>query len=106
MARGFPCPNPRCRHMFPAAELVGVAALACPRCRGVFQVAQHFAAPPAPAVSPPERSQPRPRGRPPTVLVLVGAVLMAAGLVTGALVRGLHHTPPAPQPAELYRSAE
>jgi len=36
MANGYPCPNPTCSHVFPAA-LLGAPSLSCPRCGVVFQ---------------------------------------------------------------------
>src|SRR5262249_18435791 len=37
MSDGFPCPNPTCTHIFPAAAVAGAAVLTCPRCATVFQ---------------------------------------------------------------------
>jgi hypothetical protein len=38
MPKDVACPNPGCSHVFPAAAIIGVAALVCPKCGGVFQV--------------------------------------------------------------------
>jgi hypothetical protein len=101
MPKDTPCPNPGCGFLFPAAAVVGVAALVCPKCGGVFQVK---AKRPAPGQvlpmlpRPPVRSMPR-------AWVWAGLVIFVGiGLMTAVIYR--QSDPPAKGGPEPYRSTE
>jgi hypothetical protein len=98
MPNDIPCPNPGCTHVFPAAAVVGVAALVCPKCSGVFQVK---AKRPVPADVAPRPPAPRSAMR---AWVLAGLVIfISIGLLTAALFRRAEPIKSGPEP---YRSIE
>jgi hypothetical protein len=101
MAKDIPCPNPGCPHIFPAAAVVGVAALVCPQCTGVFQVK---AKTPAPVESKP-KSPRRPSARSAMLTWLLAGliIVVSIGLMTAALYRQREPTKTGPEP---YRSTE
>src|SRR3954453_11209853 len=102
MPRDVPCPNPGCNHVFPAAAVVGVAALVCPECGGVFQVKQKSGPPPIPD-APAARRRPRSAG---LVWLLAGLVVfISLGLATVAVYRKARPPASAGGP-EPYRSVE
>lgn len=38
MAKGFPCPNPTCAHLFSPSDVAGAASVECPRCGTIFEL--------------------------------------------------------------------
>jgi len=108
VSRDLPCPNPGCKYVFPAAEAVGVAALICPECGGVFQVKARQAPDRESVVE--TRTGVRPSsnvgkhdGRP--IVWVVAGLLVLVSLVLGLATVYRVKAPRAGVP-EVYRSAE
>jgi hypothetical protein len=106
LSKSLPCPNPDCKHVFAASEAVGVAALICPGCGGVFQVKGRHAAEPLPIVSSTPRTAQASlhrKWRPIVWLVAGSAVAIGLTLVMAAVNR----SPPARAArVEVFRSVE
>jgi hypothetical protein len=112
MPNDIHCPNPACKHLFPAAATAGVAALVCPQCGGIFQI-RRASGHKADQVEMPSTSALRPALALPTgrasrrtavVWFAVGLmVFLTLGLLTAAFYRQRATLPMGQQP---YRSKE
>ncbi len=104
MPKDIPCPNPGCAHVFPAGAIVGVAALVCPKCGGVFQVKPKKPDPPPAVVSPPTTARGKAARYALLVWLLAGLIVfLSLGLITAAFYRQPARPPAGPEP---FRSAE
>ncbi len=109
MSRSIPCPNPGCRHRFTAAEAAGVAALVCPSCGRLVELAPPAALTPPPP--PPVAVAPRGAGRwfPSQGSFLAWVLVTAASLAVAGMVGGvLHrrHASTRARGAQTYQSTE
>ena len=59
MPKPFPCPNPRCKHVFAPGQ-VGAAAVTCPACGVSFRLRTGAKAPPPLPPAPPPAAAPEP----------------------------------------------
>jgi hypothetical protein len=84
---GYPCPNPRCPHVFSADEIHGVTTLVCPKCESRFPLQPGVDEPPATEEDAAALVEWRGRQAPPSNIgKLYTVLLVASGAVTMSLL--------------------